>query len=543
MKNRIYISIIAFATLAVAGCNDFLDHMPDNRTEINTQEKVVALLTSAYPDNTYIVLSELSCDNEDDYIISFKATNRFYDQVYSWEDITEDNNDSPEYLWNSSYLCIAAANQALKSIEELGGPKNSVLRQARAEALLCRAYNHFVLTNIFCLPYNSETSEQDPGIPYAEECEVTLKPEYERGTVAEDYRKMEADILEALVDVGDENYKVPKYHFNAKAAYAFAARFFLYYEKWDMAIECANKCLGSEAKSMLRDWKSMKDLSYEPDVIWNAYIQTESNANLLMMAPYTMTGVVFGPYGSCTRYSHGAYISGTETYESEQLWGSADYHLRVATYIGALDRKIQWKLPYKFEYTDPVAGIGYIHSVYPAFWSDECLLNRAEAYVMTGQYDLAAKDITLWINNMTTSTASFTANDIVKFYKKMQYSDWTVEKPVFTAKKHLNPRFDIGAEGDTKEEMLQCVLALRRIETIGQGIRWFDIKRYGIEFPRRRMSAAGGVLRITDVLTKDDPRRALQLPTKVISAGLPANIRTVEPAPVPQVKIIPAVQN
>lgn len=525
MKNRIYISILALAAVVFAGCNKFLDHMPDNRTEINTEEKVVSLLTSAYPENTYIVLSEMSCDNEDDYIISFKSTNRFYDQLYAWEDVTEDNNDSPEYLWNASYLCVAAANQALQSIEDLGGATTEVLRQAKAEALLCRAYNHFILTNIFCLPYNTVTSEQDPGIPYSMECEVTLKPNYQRGTVAEDYRKMEADILEAMKTVGDDNYKVTKYHFNTKAAYAFAARFFLYYEKWELAAEFASKCLGSEPKSMLRDWKAMKDLSYEPEVIWNAYIQTDSNSNLLLMAPYTMTGLVFGPYGSCTRFSHGAYLSSNETYEAENLWGNADYQLRVASYIGALDRKIQWKLPYKFEYTDPVAGIGYVHSVYPAFWSDECLLNRAEAYVMMGQYDLAAADITLWINNMTTSTSTYAATDIVNFYKKMAYSDWTLEKPVFTPKKHLNPRFDIGAEGDKKECMLQAVLACRRIETIGQGIRWFDIKRYGIEFPRRRMNAAGGVLRITDVLTKDDNRRALQLPLKVISAGLPANDR------------------
>lgn len=526
MKKRLYIIILVSAAWILSGCNKFLDHMPDNRTEINTEEKIVALLTSAYPENTYIVLTEMSSDNEDDYILSFTSSDRFYDQIFTWQDITEDDNDSPEQLWNASYKSIAAANQALRSIENLGGATTQTLREAKAEALLCRAYNHFILTNVFCLAYNGVTSGTDPGIPYTREPEETLHPQYTRGTVAEDYELMEEDILEALETIGDSNYKVPKYHFNTKAAYAFAARFFLYYEKWDKAVEFATRCLGNEPKSMLRDWKSMAALSYEPDVIWNAYIQTESNTNLLLMAPYSGVGFVFGPYSSVNRYSHGAYLSATETYKSPQIWGNAEYQLRVATYIGSMDREIQWKLPYKFEFSDPVAQIGFAHTVYPALWSDECLLNRAEAYVMLGDYDAAAKDITLWINNTTTASASYSATEIVNFYKALDYTSWDGRDLVWTPKKHLYPKFDIGEEGGKTESMLQCVLALRRIETIGQGMRWFDIKRYGIEVARRRMSAAGSVLRVTDVLAKDDNRRALQLPLKVISAGLPANVRT-----------------
>lgn len=526
MNKRLYILLLISTVWLMSGCNKFLDHMPDNRTEINTEDKVVALLTSAYPQNTFIVMTELSSDNTDDYVLSFTNSDRFYDQVFSWQDITEDDNDSPEQLWNASYGSIAAANQALRAIEDLGGAVNQKLREAKAEALLCRAYNHFILTNIFCHAYNGVTSTTDPGIPYSLEPEETLSPQYSRGTVADDYAYIEADILEALQTVGDSNYKVPKYHFNTKAAYAFAARFFLYYEKWDEAVKYATRCLGNEPKSMLRDWKAMAELSYEPDVIWNAYIQTESNSNLLMMAPYSGVGFVLGPYGSVNRYSHGAYVSSTETYESSQVWENAEYSLRVASYIGALDRKMQWKLPYKFEYTDPVAGIGYTHTVYPAFWSDECLLNRAEAYIMLEDYDAAARDITLWINNMTSSTSSYSASQLASFYNGLEYCSWSGTSMTWTPKKHLNPKFDIGAEGGTKEAMLQCLLSLRRIETIGQGMRWFDVKRYGIEIPRRRMSKAGTVLRVTDVLTKDDNRRALQLPLKVISAGLPANVRT-----------------
>ena len=65
------------------------------------------------------------------------------------------------------YGGIYKTNEALNAIEELGGAKNESLRNSKGEALVLRAYNHFVLANEFCRPYNSKTSSTDPGIYYA----------------------------------------------------------------------------------------------------------------------------------------------------------------------------------------------------------------------------------------------------------------------------------------------------------------------------------------------------------------------------------------
>lgn len=73
-------------------------------------------------------------------------------------------------------------------------------------------------------------------------------------------------------------------------------------------------------------------------------------------------------------------------------------------------------------------------------------------------------------------------------------------------------------EGNQKE-VIQCILHLRRIETIHEGLRWQDIKRYGIEISHNREGLSNDILRV------DDPRRALQLPQDVINAGLKANPR------------------
>ena len=86
-------------------------------------------------------------------------------------------------MWNDCYKAIAAANAALDAINTMGNP--SSLDPQRGEALLCRAYNHFVLVNIFSKAYSPKTSTTDLGIPYMTHLETTVSPEYTRGTVAE----------------------------------------------------------------------------------------------------------------------------------------------------------------------------------------------------------------------------------------------------------------------------------------------------------------------------------------------------------------------
>ena len=86
-----------------------------------------------------------------------------------------------------------------------------------------------------------------------------------------------------------------------------------------------------------------------------------------------------------------------------------------------------------------------------------------------------------------------------------------------TVKKELNPIIQFVDE--KQENLIHCILHLRRIETIHEGLRWYDIKRYGIEISHNREGLS------PDILTKNDLRRAFQLPQDVINAGLDANPR------------------
>ena len=536
MKKYIGLSVIALS-MTLASCDDFLDKLPDNRTEANTEEKIQKLLVSAYPTHDHMAFTEYGSDNVDDMGETNPYSDRFLDEIYSWTDVTESDNQDPESYWMDLYQCVETANMALEGIESMGGATTSSLKEAQAEALLCRAYAHFMLVNVFATHYDANNSSA-MGVSYVTETEKELNPKYERETVHENYAHIAEDLEAALPNVGDSYYTVPKYHFNKNAAYAFACRFYLYYEKYDKAIEYANKVLGTNPTSMLRDWAVLDKMpdgsDFQQSPTTNHVIEATLNCNLLLLTSVSIQGVLFGGFTSGHRYSHSEYLGQNETISAlAGLWGGnyESFAMQVKRYSGSnMNAWSQWRMPYLFEFTDPVAQIGYAHTVYNAFTGDEVLLNRAEAYALTGEYDKAIDDLQVWIRN-TSKQKSYvlTADRINEYIGGLPYAydkDKTPKGDIKSSlKKHLNPKFKIDEEGSTQENLIQLILACRRYETLHEGKRWFDIKRWGIEIPRRVMNAAGNPDHINDWLTVDDPRRAIQVPQKVREAGYTPNPR------------------
>ena len=290
------------------------------------------------------------------------------------------------------------------------------------------------------------------------ESETTLAPRYDRINVAEVYDRIEKDLEAALPYVSDQYYTVPKYHFNKKAAYAFAARFYLYYGKLDKSVRYATECLGSEPAAMLRDWEYQAKMTQKYDPIVEHYIDASLNCNLLLMTAYSKMGLAFGPYYVYSRYAHGNYLASTETGEAiPNLWNGSNrtYWMGMKEYEATnLDKTIFWKLPYLFEYTDPVARIGYYRTVYPAFAADQVLLERAEANTLLENYDAALADMNLWIKNIASGDEEHLPREldldrVNSWFNDTPYHVWDTSR----VKKHLHPKFIQLEEGTTKENM------------------------------------------------------------------------------------------
>ncbi|MBF1073852.1 MAG: RagB/SusD family nutrient uptake outer membrane protein, partial [Prevotellaceae bacterium] len=451
-KKILYSAVVAVASvLTFSSCNDFLDTMPDNRTTMDSGDKIADLLTNAYPQGNDILVNETMSDNTDYYGATNPNGNRFGDEVYFWQDVMETSNDGPEYFWLEQYQSIAAANEALVDIDKLeathiSSETRTKLEGLRAEALLLRAYGHFKLVTEFSKMYNPATADKDLGIPVSKQVE-TLTSKHTRGTVAEVYKAIDEDIQAALPLVND-NYRVPKYHFNRKAAYAFAARFYLYYQKWDKVVECANQVLGSNPSAVLRDWQVMGNLARGFEAYNQHYISADLSCNLMLTTKQSEVGVLFGPYIYFKRYSHGRYLGNMEDLNAQNIWGAASYYVKPFTGAGNnYDICQVWKLPYMFEYTDPVLQTGRAHTVNVDFSTDETLLCRAEAYTILKQYDKACADLNTWMHNIVQTSTTLTPQLIKNFYNSVDYSYDDAAKMASTVKKHLNPTFTIDAEG------------------------------------------------------------------------------------------------
>lgn len=513
---RFKIVYIAVLALIAVSCDSYLDETPDNRAEVDSQVKIRKLLVSAYPTGNHTLVTELSSDNVDDMGTSNPNSKRFFEQLANWVDVTEVENDDPKQIWENAYGAIASSNEALAAIERLGEEN---LKPEKGEALITRAYNHFVLLNVFCKHYNKTSSDSDLGIPYMVKSETTLNPKYERGTVKDVYEKINADIETALPLISDDMYEISAYHFTKKAAYAFAARFNLYYENWAKAKEYATLVVTADPATQLRDWAALGAVPRQPSPVTQAYINDA--ANLLALTDGSDAGLYFGAYYYGSRFNHSIKIADEQTLLAPLPWGATargDFEFGPFVYAGTnLDKTLFLKIPYLFEYTDPVAGIGYRRTVIIPFTTDETLLVRAEAEVMLGENDAALADLNAWSKNFFKAKEA-TLDQVNAFYNNLPYSSEVLPNQ----KKKLNPKFAVSA--GTQENMIHYVLQCRRILTLHEGLRWFDIKRYGIEVPRFQIQADGSTT-VLDVLKVDDLRRAIQIPQDVVSAGLTANPR------------------
>ena len=531
IKNIIYKGSLMLASVAIlASCSDQLDTLPDNRTTLDTPKKIAGLLVTAYPDRTPTLFNEWMSDNTDYMGAQNSQGNRGGDQYFFWQEQTEGGNDSPEMVWMLYYEGVYKANEALAAIEEQGGPKNDILRNSKGEALLIRAYDHFILANEFCRPYNGKTSTKDAGLYYATGIAdfSAAAEQSNRGTVADVYAKIAADI-EAGIPLLNDTYEVPKYHFNKQAAYAFATRFYLYYEKWEKAKEYADKLLGSNPAASLRDYRALQAMplskSDQAVKIAEAYCSASADCNLLVQTSVSNAGMALAPWLISKRYTLTNYLAETELFQSNNIWGTSSNLIWKPFTVnsGESNFALLMKLPREFEIVNTTTGNGFLHTLNVDFTMDEALLNRAEAEIMLGQNDAACADMTIWMKNFFNTNVTLTPTSVQTYFKTVPYAYADAAKMVPSFKKHISPRFTIDAEGSVQESLLQCLLNFRRIETVHLGMRWMDIRRYNIEIPRRLIGANGKPSKNLDWLEKDDPRQVVQIPQSIREAGVAGN--------------------
>jgi len=489
---RKLLTYTSFALLVfTAGCKKYLEKNPDNRASLNSPTQVSQLLATAYPQGNYMAFCESISDNVTDKGAGVQDKTNI--DPYFFRDVTSKDQDSPENYWNACYTAIAAANQALATIKSVSGPDTAQYQAQKGEALVCRAYAHFMLVTFFSKVYDPGTASTDMGIPYVTDPENVVFKKYDRKTVAYVYQMIEQDLTQGLPLIDDSKYTVPSYHFTKAAAHAFATRFYLFKQDYANVITHANAVFAAgNITSMLRPWNTTY-LSYTPADMFANYEKATQPANLLLVE----TGSVWARNYYTVRYGLNSTIR-------DEIIGdnvtTGDWAFRYQIYTAGTNNYLIPKINEYFVRSSVNANIGFPYVMVPLFTTEEVLFNRAEAYIYQNNLTSAIADL-----NTYASTRIIDPNT-------RQYDP--VKHIITTAK--LNSFY---STTNTKGAALEAVIDFKRAEYVQEGMRWFDLLRYNIGVTHT--TTDGQVLS----LPASSPQRVFQLPESVSTSGMPLNPR------------------
>jgi starch-binding outer membrane protein, SusD/RagB family len=464
--NYIVNLFLSVMILFQTGCTEYLEENPDPRVDPKDAEDFHAIVTGAYP-GAWHLFTEIMSDTYRfyDYNEWNSATiESWFKPMYLWSDNYSLNLPvGPEYAWDSYYHSIYKANVVLEGIDDATGElvyKNSV----KGEALLIRAYCHFMLVNLFAKHYDEKTATGDLGIPYAMHTETKDRVHYERDKVSVVYNNIEKDVLAAIPLLNNRYIFEPKFHFSKASAYAFLSRFYLYKWDFDKCILYSDSALAinSTVRNLVQDYNSFFESGDFRGFADDYFSDTKQNILLMNKV------LEWNSY------------SATGFYANEFMNYFPEGDLRGDLFVFNSNTSPNWHvLKFKGDIKD-----GQQYSNVALFTVEEVLLNRAEAATYSAEREL----------EQAVSDVNAVLRYRVKDFEPLTLQDFT------------------GTEYTAEFVLLDRIFAERGFELCYEGYRWFDLKRYQI--PITHATEYG-----TIELAGDDLRYVLQIPEKELSSN------------------------
>lgn len=249
------ILIILLASLGLAACSkDFLETAPTSSvaeadlfsTLTGAQTLVDGLHRATY---YFYGAHDRFGQKSIDYALDtmgedFYPTERGYGWFVSWYQYLEHrniNSGNLEYFWAYYYDLIQNANLVLANIDNITvfDAQKPLRDNLKAQALVYRAYSHYMLVQLYADRYNFEPGGVNThlGVP------IKLLPDAEplpRSTVAQVYTQVKADLTSAITLLtGNTTARVNNSHISLNVANAIAARVALTTGDWAGAVTYA----------------------------------------------------------------------------------------------------------------------------------------------------------------------------------------------------------------------------------------------------------------------------------------------------------------
>lgn len=274
--------LLIISLLVTTGCDNFLDITPTGRVIPETAQDYRKLMTEAY----YLMPSSrgLTAFISDEIDMTSKNLDSYdkdtFLDLWLWNNVNP-SGATTYFDWEKYYKMIFIANTVIENEKSITNGTEAEINQIVGEAYMMRAYNHFILVNLYALPYNSETATSSTGIPLKlnSSMDEVLKP----SSIAEVYASVLSDIDNAEKKLNVETWETGlNYRFNTLSVDALRSRVYLYMGRWEDCYNASERVLSK--KNELVDLVSGRTLP-------NAYNSSESIVALEMNMTSTYNNV------------------------------------------------------------------------------------------------------------------------------------------------------------------------------------------------------------------------------------------------------------
>ena len=338
-------------------------------------------------------------------------------------------------LYSAPYNVIAAANIVLRDVDKFTTPQNQLLaNRLKGQAYAIRALAHFDLFRFFA-PKFDRNSTTDLALGYATEFTVSSELKPARLSNKDYYDRMFADINQAITLLGNVDQPVnpasglTRPYIDRNAAYAVLARINLYAGNWaDAATAATNALSGRPLATTQAAFSGMYNQTNRGEIIWNVQFEAGQFGPSYLAFFVTSTRSYFRP-----SYDIAVAAGNSGLIQSNDIRYNAFFSIVSAAGFGSGSQLGITKYKGKGTANDGNAN-------FPAIRSGEMYLIRAEANARLGGANEAAALADL--NTLCAARISGYVPEVL-----------------------------------TGAALINAIADERRRELVGEGHRFFDLKR------------------------------------------------------------------
>lgn len=425
----------------VTGCGDaFLEtdyyKGTDLENSLTSVDKIATALNGNYYNLYYYYFAGNYAINIGDIPtdISYWNTKRqHFNNIYKYTVV--DTDIYLESIWEFGYKVVDNSSRIIEAAQKLyetvGDEEKTALDLYMAEAYALRGYAQLLLVNVFAhqVKVASQDFSDQPGIVVIEK-PIQPYEKVSRSTVGKSYEAILNDLKEALIcfeksggDRGSLNY------FNTASVNGLLARTNLYLEKWDEAI--------GYAKTALQE-KGITNLTYGNAAYKALYNSETSNTESMFALAITQTGN-WSANSSGTLWSTYGY---TPSPKLQQMYSEQDCRTSIFTWMqdNSGTKYFGGGKFSHFSSNNPAYGTHYI-------------VNAPEMFLIIAEGNLMSENGTL---------------------EDARQALLTVAKrdAAITSLENLP---------DTKKDVLAFIKNERARELFQEGLRLYDLRRWGDE--------------------------------------------------------------